>query len=218
MKNGKAPVRSVAVKASAPVSFSVSKSADSDWYDVTPEKVSLKAGEKVTLTVKVKPEKMNSRINYRSVFFLRTPEGWSRPVSVRAVSDYVYPAVGNGENSRVFVPGSPFASLPGGGVRFAGKDKKIAFDFETAKEVTAFLCAEVRLPAGAKRSSLYAGIDKAPSFCSVRGTGRSGWDFVSLRTYKLAPGKHTLTISPRENLELKALYLLFDDVTLKERR
>ena len=71
------------------------------------------------------------------------------------------------------------------------------------------------LPAG---ETLYAGIDKAPSFCSVRGTGRSGWDFVSLRTYKLAPGKHTLTISPRENLELKALYLLFDDVTLKERR
>lgn len=216
-KSGSAP-RTLGIHAAAPVSFTVQKSADSDWYEVTPAKLSLKAGEKAVLTVRVKPEKMNTRENYRSVFFLRTPEGWSRPVSVRAVSNYKYPAIKNSEESRFFIPGAPFAPLPGGGVRFEGKGEKVSFDFEIAKSVTAFLCAEVRLPEGATRSSLALGIDTSPTFCSVRGSGKKDWQFLSLRTYKLAPGKHTLTAAPRESLDLKAFYLIFDNAVLKERR
>ena len=219
VKKGRAdPPQTVTVRADAPVSFTVRKSKDSDWYEVTPAQARLKAGEKLTLTVKIDPGKMNSRNHYRSAFFLRSPEGWSRPVSVAAVTDFKYPPLVPGEKVRVFVPEKNFAKLPGGAVRFAGRGKTVSFPFEVKKSVSAFLCAEVRITAESGKSSVYACVDSTkPEVCTVR-TPETEWHLATLKRYTLAPGKHTLTVSPRETLELKAFYLIFDDAALKERR
>ena len=59
--------------------------------EITPAKGILKSGDKITFTVKFKPEKMNKRQHYRGAFILRLANGFSRPVSVYAETDFIQP-------------------------------------------------------------------------------------------------------------------------------
>ncbi|MBR7119908.1 MAG: right-handed parallel beta-helix repeat-containing protein [Lentisphaeria bacterium] len=60
-----------------------------DWFEVTPANGVFKSGEKVTFTVKFKPEKMKKLHNYRGAFLIRLANGFSRVVAVRAKTDFV---------------------------------------------------------------------------------------------------------------------------------
>ena len=71
--------------------YSIRKNDVFDWFEVTPSKGVLKSGDKVTFTVKFKPEKMNDRFHYRGAFLVRTADGFSRVVSLYASTDYVQP-------------------------------------------------------------------------------------------------------------------------------
>lgn len=218
VKKGKAsaPVK-FTLKAAAPVKFAVRKSLDADWYEVTPAAASLKKGETLTITVKVKPEKMNSRIHYRSAFFLRTAEGWSRPVSVRAVTDYKYPETGNG--MLTFKPGAPFKKVSGGGVRFDGENKKLEYKFTLTEPGGVFISLDVRAlePLG-RHDSIRIGINgEKPSYCGLRGLNTKTYTRTTARSYKLPAGTHTVTLIPRESLDLKAVHIV-TDVTADERR
>ena len=62
-----------------------------DWFEVTPASGVIKSGDKVTFTVKFKPEKMRFRRNYRGAFLIRMKNGLSRPVSIYAKTDFVPP-------------------------------------------------------------------------------------------------------------------------------
>ncbi len=218
VKNGKAsaPVK-FTVKATKDVSFKVAKSLDSDWYDVTPAKVSLKANETVTLTVRVKPEKMNSRINYRSAFFLRTADGWSRPLSVRAVTDFKYPE--NSEGKRSIVVTGPFKKVSGGGVRFEDKEKKFQFKITLKEKSGVSIYMDVRAlePIGTHDSVLLGVNDEEPSYCPLRGISSKEYLELSARSYVLPAGTHTVTVMPRESLDLRKV-IVITDVRATERR
>ena len=71
--------------------YSIRQNRDFDWFEVTPSKGVLKSGDKITFTVKFKPEKMNKRHNYRGAFLVRTADGFSRAVSIYASTDFVQP-------------------------------------------------------------------------------------------------------------------------------
>ena len=211
VKNGKAsaPVK-FTVKATESVEFEVRKSLDSDWYTVTPAKVSLKAGETAVLTVKADPARMNSRINYRSVFFLRSPEGFSRPVTVKAVTDFKYPE--KREGMLVFKPGAPFKKVSGGGVRFDDKTQKFQFQFTLPEKSGVFIYMDVRAmePIG-QHDTVYLGVnDETPSYCSFRGIKTGEYSNLAGRTYVLPKGTHTVTVSPREVLDLRSVSIVTD--------
>jgi hypothetical protein len=218
VKRGKASApQKFTVKASAPVKFEVRKSLDSDWYEVTPAKVSLKANESVTLTVKVDPRKMNSRINYRSVFFLRTADGWSRPVTVMAQTDFKYPETGEG--MQVFKPGAPFKKVSGGGVRFDDPAKKFQFQFTLPEPSGIFITIEARAlkPVG-QHDSVSLGVNnETPSYCPLRKMSASRYVTNQVRNYNLPAGTHTITLVPRESLDLKQVTVI-TDVRATERR
>ena len=217
-KQASAPVQFV-IKATAPVKFEVRKSEDSDWYEVTPSKLALKAGEKATVTVKVKPEKMNSRINYRSVFFLRSPEGFSRPITVMAVTDYKYPV--RREGTQHFKPkaGAPFPKAKGSGVVFEDQTKKYQIEFTLKEKTGVFITVTARAyePIG-QHDSVLIGMDKEePSYCPLRSIKSSHYTEIRARSYVLPAGKHTLTIIPRESLDLRQVTLVTDVRALEKR-
>ena len=212
----------ITVRASAPVSFNVRKSQDSDWYTVTPAQASLKEGDTLTLTVRLLPEKMKTRINYRSAFFLRTPEGWSRPVSVAAVTDFKYPPLNQRASMMSFTPGAPFRPVPDGGVRFDGKTQKWKIPFELKEAGGVFIILEVRaLAPVAQHDSVWLGMDdEEPSFCALTPIFVNRYNAVRARQYELLDkGKHILQIVPRESLDLKNVYIMTDvDVRVLEER
>ena len=217
VKNGKAsaPVK-FTLKATAPVSFEVKKSLDSDWYEVSPAKLSLKAGETAAITVSLNPARMKSRINYRSVFFLRSPEGFSRPVTVMATTDYVYPE--NREGVQVFKPGAPFKKVSGGGVRFEGSDKfqfKITLTEKTG--ISIYMDVRALEPIGQHDSVLLGVNDEEPFYCPLKDLSTRKYTDCSARNYVLPKGTHTITVMPRESLDLRKVTIL-TDVRAKEIR
>ena len=218
VKKGSASApQKITVRASQPVSFEVRKSLDSDWYDVTPAKFSLKANESVTLTIKVKPEKMTSRINYRSVFFLRSAEGWSRPVTVMAKTDFKYPEKAAGRH--IYKPGAPFKKVSGGGVRFDDKSLKFEFKFTLPKAGTVFISAEARAlePVG-QHDSISLGVNGViTEYCPLRSITSKAYTNVQVGSYKLPAGTHTVTAIPRESLDLRSISVI-TDVRALERR
>ena len=226
VKQGRASApQKITVRAAAPVDFAVRRSEDADWYQVTPARARLKAGETLTLTVKLLPEKMKSRVNYRSTFFLRTPDGWSRPVSVAAVTDFKYPPLAKRPGVMVFTPGAPFRRLPDGGVRFDGKGKEWKIPFELKEDSNVVIAAEARAlePVGQHDSISLGMDDEEPGYCPLPGArtyssiSTREYRSVRAREYKLKKGKHVLTVAPRESLDLRGIAIVSDVRALEER-
>ena len=79
--------KSVVVSTKCPkakIPFTIAKTIEADWLEVTPANGVITKDKPVTLTVKINPAKFfRARIN-RTVFLVRTCDGVSRPVSVEA--------------------------------------------------------------------------------------------------------------------------------------
>ena len=71
--------------------YAIRKNDVFDWMEITPAKGVLKSGDKLTLTVRFIPEKMNKMHNYRGAFSVRLANGFSRVVAVFAKTDFVQP-------------------------------------------------------------------------------------------------------------------------------
>ena len=66
------------------IPFTVARTFEADWLEVTPKSGVIKSGKPVTLTVSIVPEKFRiARVN-NTVFLIRTKDGSSRPVTVSA--------------------------------------------------------------------------------------------------------------------------------------
>ena len=96
VKNGAATPAQVKVTANVggknfKSAFSVRKNDVFDWFEVSPAKGVFKSGDKVSFTVKFKPEKMKERRIYRGAFSVRLANGLSRVVAVYADTDFVQP-------------------------------------------------------------------------------------------------------------------------------
>lgn len=72
-------------------SWEVRHNNDMDWFEVSPSKGVLHPGEEITLTLRLKDDKLHNRRIYRSAFIVRTPEGLSRPFSFYVNTDFVPP-------------------------------------------------------------------------------------------------------------------------------
>ena len=82
-------IRSTAADGQA---FKVRQNFDADWFAVAPDEGVVPAGGEVKLTVTFDPERMRGRRLWRSAFTVRTPEGFSRVVSVCGErTDYTTP-------------------------------------------------------------------------------------------------------------------------------
>ena len=75
--------------------FVIAKNDAFDWFEVVPASGTLQSGRSVELTVRFNAAKMNDRRHYRGAFLVRTPDGYSRPVSVYATTDFIPPYKGN---------------------------------------------------------------------------------------------------------------------------
>ena len=68
------------------IPFSIARTFEAEWLEVTPAKGVIESGKPVTLTVRIVPEKFRTaRIN-NTVFLVRAPDGASRPVTISADS------------------------------------------------------------------------------------------------------------------------------------
>ena len=68
------------------IPFTVARTFEADWLEVTPAKGVIESGKPVTLSVRVVPEKFTSARLNNTVLLIRTPDGASRPVTVSADS------------------------------------------------------------------------------------------------------------------------------------
>ena len=64
--------------------FRIRKNEGVDWFSVTPEQGTIRAGEELAFTIKLHPEKMPRAQRYKDAFLIRMPDGFSRPVMVYA--------------------------------------------------------------------------------------------------------------------------------------
>ena len=69
--------------------YSVRKNPEFDWFEVTPAKGVMKSGDKIVFNVKFVSEKMNVAHNMRGAFIIRLENGFSRPVTILAKTDFV---------------------------------------------------------------------------------------------------------------------------------
>lgn len=65
-------------------SFTIAKPDVFNWFEVTPAKGTVRSGEEITFTVKLKKERMPERENWRGAFAIRFADGLSRPVALYA--------------------------------------------------------------------------------------------------------------------------------------
>lgn len=64
---------------------------DNGWFDVSPKEGTIESGKTIDFTVTFRPERLNRRHRYAAAFVIRTDDGFGRPVSLHAETDYVAP-------------------------------------------------------------------------------------------------------------------------------
>lgn len=183
----------------APVCFKVVTSPDNDWFNVTPDYYTLAANKEIDLIVRLKPERMKGRQNFRGVFFLRTSEGWSRSVTVTARTDSQYSEPIDTPDTKVFKLGAPFAPAERG-VKLTGSS--IAqFTFEAPHDGWYYALLRARAPGPAGRhDSVYFAVDDAgllKTFTLI-GINEMTFRLTPITKFFLKKGKHTLFLKPRE--------------------
>jgi hypothetical protein len=90
-----------------PCAFRIEKNDDFDWIEVSPARGVVPTKGTLAFTVKVRPERMTNRRNYRGAFLVRTADGLSRPFSLSVETDFVppYHAEKPGEFAQYFPDG-----------------------------------------------------------------------------------------------------------------
>ncbi|MBO4476393.1 MAG: glycoside hydrolase family 88 protein [Bacteroidales bacterium] len=73
------------------IHFVIRQNYECDWFEVTPSSGYVKAGEELTLHVKLLEDKMQDRRYYRGAFLVRTPEGLSRPCTIYKETKFLPP-------------------------------------------------------------------------------------------------------------------------------
>ncbi len=89
-QNKKAPPAQIVTienKGSSPLSFEIKKNFVFDWFEVSPKKATLNPGQKLKLSVSMKPENFKRPGVYRGAFLTRLGNGFSRIAMVYAIVD-----------------------------------------------------------------------------------------------------------------------------------
>ena len=64
---------------------------DTGWFDVEPKEGVIESGRRIEFTVTFKSAALNARRHYAAAFLVRTDDGFSRPVTLHAETDFVAP-------------------------------------------------------------------------------------------------------------------------------
>ncbi len=212
-----------------------------NWFTVTPSAGNLKSGDKLTFTVKLKPEKMTERMLYKGVFLIRLKNGYSRPVVIYAKTDVKAPIKPNKKDTFTlyFEAENPTAGKPykvikdenasgGKAVYVSGKRKTPAeYSFNIPESGKYFILMRVRsdAPVGSHDSLMFSVDGEKINSAHLKSLETWVWALASnsnsrltqLKIYKLKKGKHTISIMPRESIYLDAL-VITDNPKIFEQR
>ncbi|MHB8995490.1 MAG: right-handed parallel beta-helix repeat-containing protein [Armatimonadota bacterium] len=199
-----------------------------DWFTVTPAQGVLQSGHTVPFTVSIVPERMKTRKVYRGVFLVRLANGYSRPVSVYATTDFVPPTKPADGGSFVSYLE---AEAPSGGrayevvsdasasgakcVIVSGRSDSTPAEYRFSVPADGSYIVLMRVkseePVGS-HDALQFSIDEQPlAEATLRSDTAWAWSMVShnrqqrltcLQPFKLKAGEHVLKLSPREPLYL----------------
>jgi hypothetical protein len=199
-----------------------------DWFTVSPEQGVLQSGQTVQFTVSVVPDRMKDRKVYRGAFLVRLANGYSRPVTVYADTDFVPPVKPAGEGSFVAYLE---AEEPSGGTAHevipddtatGGKCVLVAgprdgqpteYHFTVPADGSYIVLMRVRSeePVGSHDSLFFCLDEQASDEASLRSDTSWTWSMVAhnreqrltcLQPFKLKAGEHVLKLTPRESLYL----------------
>lgn len=225
-------------KAKSPLPFKVRINEAFDWLKVTPMEGTLNPGE--TLTFKVSIDKKAAKANrfLRGVFFIRTNDGLSRPVSVYGMGiteNITRPEVAKGKFVKFIDPAdnAKFKTvsdkLADGGTCLdysTDKDQKnnyilkttdYSFDVPEDGYYSILLRVKSTFPRKA-HNSVFLAIDGAKPVNTDLMTAQNGiWSWILCNrknpcpnSVKLKKGRHTLTLAPRESLFLDLIAVTND--------
>ncbi len=199
-----------------------------DWFTVTPAQGTLKSGQTVSFTVSVIPDWMKTRKVYRGVFLVRLANGYSRPVTVYARTDFVPPVKPAGDGSFVAYLE---AEAPSAGPAYevtadegasGGKCVLVAgardsqpteyrFTVPADGSYIVLMRARSEAPVGS-HDALQFGVDDLPlAEATLRSDTTWTWSMVAqnrqqrltcLQPFKLKAGEHVVKLAPRESLYL----------------
>lgn len=206
--------------------YRIAQNAAFDWFRVSPDCGTLESGENRTFTVTLIPEKMQNRRIFRGVFLVRLADGYSRPVTVYAETDFVAEARPTREG--VFVEyieaEKHLAShdptrvqdrqASGGACFYLSRDTSKSpaeYHFSVPSAGKYFLLMRIRSdsPVSAHDTVRFALDDDSPEeACLLSGTSWC-WSLMAhnrkqrltrLQAFELNAGEHVLKITPRETL------------------
>lgn len=194
----------------AAIPYTVRMNDDIDWLKVSPAAGTLVPNTPQEFRIDLDTAAMTNRFAYRGVFFVRTTNGLSRPVSVAAETDYEQPihCERPGETA-VFVD----LAHPVSGLRFAGEAE---YEFEIAVAKTYYFM--VRGAASGKRYLNMAVDGDAYGLCQEQAKPYPTWmmmapgkDMFSAITkpYDLKPGRHRIRIQNVKSTGAKTNYSEF---------
>lgn len=194
----------------AAIPYTVRMNDDIDWLKVSPAAGTLVPNTPQEFRIDLDTAAMTNRFAYRGVFFVRTTNGLSRPVSVAAETDYEQPihCERPGETA-VFVD----LAHPVSGLRFAGEAE---YEFEIAVAKTYYFM--VRGAASGKRYLNMAVDGDAYGLCQEQAKLYPTWmmmapgkDMFSAITkpYDLKPGRHRVRIQNVKSTGAKTNYSEF---------
>lgn len=199
-----------------------------DWFTVSPDQGMMKAGDTPKITVTLIPERMKERRYYRGAFLVRMENGFSRPVTVYAETDYVQAIKPeSGEDFVAYVE----AETPSGGEKYKTVSDARASDgkcvelpktktgepteyrFSVPKDDHYVILMRIRSEDNAaSRETLFFSMDGGERLSSSLSISPEwGWSmaaqngrssFTCLQAFRLSEGEHVLRIAPRSPILL----------------
>ncbi len=199
-----------------------------DWFTVTPAQGVLQSGQTARFTVSVIPDRMKTQKVYRGAFLIRLANGYSRPVTVYARTDYVPPMKpASGGDFVAYLE----AETPSGGAAYevvaddgasgakcvlvaGGGDRQPAqYRFTVPADGSYVVLMRVRSqePVGSHDALRFCLDDQPSDEATVRSSTSWVWSMVAhnrqqrltcLQPFKLKAGEHVLKLTPRESLYL----------------
>lgn len=199
-----------------------------DWFRVSPAEGVLQSGRTVQFTVSLVPERMRDREVYRGAFLVRLANGYSRPVTVYARTDYVPPVKPDSDGAFVAYLE---AEEPSGGTAYevidddaasgekcvlvagGGDAQSAEYRFTVPADGSYIVLMRVRSeePVGSHDSLRFSLDDQALDEATLRSDSSWTWSMVAhnrqqrltcLQPFKLKAGEHVLKLTPRESLYL----------------
>ncbi len=207
-----------------------------DWFTVTPDQGVLQSGQTVQFTVSVVPDRMRDRKVYRGAFLVRLANGYSRPVTVYATTDYVPPVKPASDGAFVAYME---AEEPSGGTAHEvvpddlasgakcvlvagprdGEPTEYRFTVPADGSYVVLMRVRSEEPVGSHDSLFFCLDDQPLEQASLRSDTSWTWSMVAhnrrqsltcLQPFSLQAGEHVLKLTPRESLYLDLIAVTTD--------